>query len=74
MRAARGVQKCSEAGADGNVRAVASSSSCYQSSHSINAIDPAPHWSGRKAVACTMACVISKLRHERLLLNVKLSG
>jgi hypothetical protein len=24
------------------------SSSCYQLSHSINAIDPAPHWSGRK--------------------------
>jgi hypothetical protein len=24
---------------------LSSSSSCYQSSHSINAIDPAPHWS-----------------------------
>jgi hypothetical protein len=28
------------------VSSSSSSSSCYQSSHSINAIDPAPHWSG----------------------------
>jgi hypothetical protein len=30
-----------------------SSSSCYQSSHSINAIDPVPHWSGRKREHCS---------------------
>jgi hypothetical protein len=30
-----------------------SSSSCYQSSHSINANDPAPHWSGRKREHCS---------------------
>jgi hypothetical protein len=30
-----------------------SSSSCYQSSHGINAIDPAPHWSGRKREHCS---------------------
>jgi hypothetical protein len=30
-----------------------SSSSCYQLSHSINAIDPAPHRSGRKREHCS---------------------
>jgi hypothetical protein len=42
-----------------SLRAQSSSSSCYQSSHSINAIDPASHWSGRSALnACQQGTTV----------------